>query len=122
MAVTVVVPSVKTGATIEGAGGARTSTLVPRIMAEADVASDTETPATVMAEPPAVIVWVPIAYTGTTGGGLDEADEEPDEEPKEEPADELVEEVLIATIGGSTAVLVLITAINEDNNCTEAGA
>ena len=111
MAVTVVVPTVKTGATFEGAE-----------VAKADVASDTETPDTVMAEPPAVIVWVPIANTGTTGGGLDEADEEPDDEPEEGPAEEFVEGVLIGTIGGSTAVLVPTTTINEDDNCTEAGA
>ena len=52
LAVTVAPPIVKTGTTV---GGARTSVEVPRITAEADGASDTGTPDTVMAEPPAVI-------------------------------------------------------------------
>lgn len=126
---TVVPPIAKTGTgveDVEGTAGASTSVELPTTIAEADGASDTETPATVMAEPPAVIVWVPIANTGTTGEGLDELDAElgaePDEELEEEATKELAEELLISTIGGITTVLEPTTAIKEDDSCAETGA
>lgn len=107
---TVAPAMVKTGT---GMGGAMASTEVPSTTAEADRASDTGTPDTVMAEPPAVIDWVPIANTAT-------ADVEFGGEPGDS-ANELAEGMLIGTIAGITIALESTMAVMVDDNCAEAG-
>lgn len=100
-------------------GGAKTSVEVPRTTAEADGASETGTPDTVMAEPPAVIDCVPIANTTSTDvefGG------EPDNEPEDDPAGGLAEGLLIAMMAGIAIAVEPIRAVKEDDSCAEAGA
>lgn len=108
---TVAPATVNTGT---GMGGARASIEVPRTTAVADGASDTATPDTVMAEPPAVIDCVPIANTGTTAVVLGV-----------KPGDssiELAVGLLIGTIAGIKIALEPTMAVKVDANCAEAGA
>lgn len=108
---TVAPATVNTGT---GMGGGRASIEVARTTAVADGASDTATPDTVMAEPPAVIDWVPIANTGPTAVVLGD-----------EPGDssiELAVGLLIGTIAGIRIALELTMAVEVYVNCAEAGA